>query len=529
MTFVRPDGALGADLIRWREDGHRHTLVTIAGPLFARVIGARAVVLTFALYDVEGRFVVSWQRELGADDTVFVDSRDPIAGLPRGLSEGALVVWVTPIFDAHGFADRYSRAYAMVDWFTDRGELVSLHTDQCVLATSCPVELTEIVFLETAEARTSLVIVNGPEAQPPAALHLVLRNHRGEERTLDYAPAMAPFSVHAIALGALTRDLVEFCGGFEATVTGSFAARGIFTRPYVMTEGAIESGYHGGNRYVWPGIPRLVHRTFPYAEIHDSIPRELMLVTGQKEMNPAYAVHGSSLTTRVHLFQSHGDLGGDFWVSASLYDMSGRLVADRERWAAAPRQGATTCDVAELCGGEPFEGHVALRFADDASKESYPLRLQALMEYRTDVSTARTMLWSDRWNAADRVSEQRSYRALYRVFARGPRTSTLAITNPSVAADYDRTAPYVIRLRSARGEELVVRGMLGPHATVRASVDELFPERFDDELAVATVESPFDLASMHLTRDARSGVVAAEHLMAVPECAGGAPHYPCGA
>ncbi len=528
MTFSPPDNALGAELLWWREDGNRHTLVTIAGPLLAPRMAARGVVLTFALHDVEGRFVTSWSHDLGAEETLHVDSRSVSSDLARGVAEGALVVWVTPLGERPAFAEEYSRALTMVDWFSEQGELVTLHADQSVVLASRPVELTEIVFLETSSTRTSLVIVNGPEEQPPDALRIMLRNSRGDERAADYRHAMAPFSVHAIALGELTPELVEFCGGVEATLTGAFAARGVFTRPYVMTEGALVSGYHGGNRYPGAPIPRLVHRVFPYAEAAASIPHELMLVTGQKEMNPAYATHGPSLRTRLHLFQSHGDLEEDFFVDARLHDLRGRLIVHRERWAIAPRRGATTCDVAELTGDQPFEGHLALSFSDDERKEHYPRRVQALLEYRTEVSVARTMLWSDRWNAVDRPHGAPPYRALFRVFARGPRTSTLAVTNPSVALDYDRTAPYVIRLTSARGDELVHSGTLAPHATMRATIGELFPA-FAGELAVATVESAFDLASMHLTIDTRSGVVAAEHLMAIAERVDGVVRRPCGA
>jgi hypothetical protein len=275
-------------------------------------------------------------------------------------------------------------------------------------------------------------------------------------------------------------------------------------------------------------IPRLVHRTFPYAEAARPIPRELMIVTGQKQMNPAHAVHSASLTTRVHLFQSHGDLEESFFVDATLHDTSGRIVAHRERWALAPRHGASTCDVAELTGGEPFDGHLALRFSDD-DKDAFPYRLQALLEYRTAVSVARVMLWSDSWNAPDRLRAQRTYRALSRVFSRGARQSTLAITNPGVGADYDREAPYVVRLRTARGEEQVHRGTLPPHGTKVATIDELFPERPGDEVALAIVESPFDLATIQRTEDRRSGVVAVEHLLAVRERIGAIDWMPCGA
>ena len=525
MSFDPPPDALGAELVHWREDGTHHTILTIAGPLFANKVGASRVRLTCALYDLEGRFVTSWERELAAGDALFLDSRE----LSPEPAEGALVVWVSAPDADPELAHRYTRAQTMVDWFSDAGELVSLHTDQSVVMSGgTPVELTEIVFLETASSRTSLVIVNGPESQPPGGLRVIVRNGRGQERHGEYAREMLPYTVHKIALRDLVNDLVDFCGGTEATIAGQFTARGIFTRPYVVTEGEVLSGYHGGNRYPAGSIPGPVHRTFPYAEVSEKIPRELMLVTGQKEMNPAYAVNTPSLTTRLHLFQSHGELDEDFFVDATLYDTTGRLVVHRERWAVAPRRGATTCDIAALVSGASFEGHIALRFSEDVH-EGFPRRLQALMEYRTSRSVARVMLWSDRWNAADRLLTQRSYRALYRVYSKGPRHSRLAITNPGVGPDYDREASYVVRLRSVRGEELVYRGTLLAHATKVATIAELFPERFADELVIAIVESVFDLASMHLTMDARTGIVAAEHLIAVSERVGGVVVSPCGA
>ena len=147
MTFSPPDNALGAELLWWREDGNRHTLVTIAGPLLAPRMDARGVVLTFALHDVEGRFVTSWTHELGAEETLHVDSRSVSSDVARGGAEGALVIWVTPLGERPAFAEEYSRALTMVDWFSEQGELVTLHADQSVVLASRPVELTEIVFL----------------------------------------------------------------------------------------------------------------------------------------------------------------------------------------------------------------------------------------------------------------------------------------------------------------------------------------------------------------------------------------------
>jgi hypothetical protein len=502
MTFARPANAVGAELVHLRENGVEHTLVTLAGPLFVPLLGVDRVGLTFALHDADGAFIRSWERELGARETIFVDSR-AIADAP---ASGVLAVWVTTSAPLPADLGGYPRAGMMVDWFSDRGAIASLHSDQSVCDRDTPIELTEVV-LRPSDGPASLVIVNGPEPQPVESVRVVLRDGEGKERAFAYAPPMEPFSVHAIALAV--DDLVG-----ELTLCGSFTARGLFTRPYVTTSGAIVSAYHAGNRYRMRSIPHLVHQTFPYALA--GVPVEMLRDAGQRETNPAYAIHGPALTTRVHLFQSHGAIEDDFLVDVSLHDRAGALVTKRERFAIAPRHGATSIDVAALTGGAPFEGSIVLAFSDDA-KQAFPGRLQALLEYRTATSVARTMLWSDRWNAPDRLLTQRTWRALYRVHASSERMSTLAITNPGVAADYDRAAPYVVRLRSASGAELVHEGTLAPHATRVATIAELFPERFADDLAIAIVESAFDLASMHLTRDLRSGVVAAEHLLAITE------------
>lgn len=530
--FEPPTGAIAGDLVRWREDGSRHTLVTIAGPLFMGRLAAREVTLRFALHDVTGAYVGSWDRPLrSSEEVVFVDSRKD---LPRSRSsEGTLVVWACASGPTKGAPPTDLRLLSTIDWFSDEGELASLHNDQSIRIDSerntPPIALTEIVFLETKKTRTSLVVVNGPEAQGQGALKLVLRNARGEERLVVYGPPMAPFSVHEVRLAELAPDLVAFCRGEEATVSGSFEARRVFTRPYVMTEGALTSAYHGGDRYEMRGIPRMVHRTVPHDDVARSAPLEALRVMAQKEMNPAYVVHGPELTTRIHLFQSHGDIDEDFAVDAMLYDREGRLVAHRERWAVAPRRGATTCEVRELLastGRSEVEGHIALRFSDDPH-ELFPRRLQALMEFRAEKSVTRTMLWSDRWNAPDRLRRQRPYRAAYRVFMNGPRTTRLAITNPGVSPDYAEDAPFVVRLRVG-DDELVYRGTLGPHATMVASIDELFPRRPRDELAFAIVESNYDLASIQLTRDIRSGVVAVEHLVPMIEQADGVWVIPSG-
>ena len=518
---------VSAELVYFREDGRRHTLLTIAGPLFMPMLGYASVKLHVAVHDRAGQKVGAVDHVLDADGAVFIDSRELARAVPGLPEEGALVVWVTPTsrLPDQARAD-YSGAGSMVDWFSDDGQLASLHSDQTLRQGTKPIEWTEVVFREEPGSPTSLVIVNGPERQPERGLELVVRNVDGAERAATYDDAMAPFAVHRVVLGDVFPELTTFCRGAEASLRGRFGAKGIFTRPYVMTEGQLISAYHGGDRYHMAPIPRALHRTFPSADA-TAVPREVLVTVGQKEMNPAYAVHGPGLTTRLHLFQSHGAIDDDFPIDVTAYDRDGRVVAHRDRWAVAPRHGATTVDVAELVGGARFEGHLALRFSD-RPVEAFPRRLQALLEYRTPVSVARMMLWSDRWNAPDRLSARVPHRALYRVFPPGPLTTTLAISNASVSADYDREASYTIRLWTD-GDVWAVEGTLPPHGTRVASIDELFPDRPAGVHALAIVESDFDLASMQLTRDARSGVVSAEHLMAVIAVEDGRQVLPAGA
>ena len=154
----------------------------------------------------------------------------------------------------------------------------------------------------------------GATPQGPDSVALKVRNYRGELRQAVYSPAMEPFSLHKLQLGKLFAGLDEFCGGKHATLEGQFAAKDVFSRPYVMTEGKHIAGYHGGNRYQWSCIPRFIYKAL-----------------GCGEVNPMAAIHSETLTTTVNLLNSHGNLEDDFWVDARLYDRSGREVANRKR------------------------------------------------------------------------------------------------------------------------------------------------------------------------------------------------------
>src|SRR5262249_438270 len=236
---------------------------------------------------------------------------------------------------------------------------------------------------------------------------------------------------------------------------------------------------------------------------------------------------------------------------------SGREVAARKRWLLAQRRGVSRGDISDLLsdGYNTFTGHIALSFSDD-DKLFYPRRLQALLEYRTPVSTARVMAWSDIWNARPAVRKLRNelagffqmntlygerylggpevrYRCHYRIWSRPPIRSFISITNCGIAKDYAETVSYTVRLFNARGENpLSYHGRLAPHATDLGPIDKFFPSTKQflspEGLGLASVESTADLAVMHFSEHLVSGVLSAEHFMGSVNYLGGKYYTSCG-
>lgn len=531
-----PAGALGADLVWWRSGPRWRTLVTISGRMWASQLGCEEIVLTFAWFDAGGRFCASCARPMQASETLFVDSRNigqllghEAFALPE---DGVLAIYVVAPRAPMDLAATYRRLMTLADWLTSDGEIVSLHNDQSVVRGEHTIGLTEIVVRETAEERVSLVIANGPEEQDAGAVELEIRNQRGEVRRASYTQPMPPFSLHRIRLGDLFPGLADFCGGAHATVKGRFRARRLFCRPWVVTEGRRTSAYHGGDVYDFAPIPGGLFNALPYAP---RIPQKLARFLGRAEMNPAAAVHlPGRLTTTINLLNTHGALDEDFWIDLRLHGSAGTRVADRPRYRVARRHGLQRIELAEILPdpASPFVGHFALRYASDG-RAAYPRRLQALMEYRSPESAARSMLWSDRWNTPERVREQgHGYKALYRAFVEPPRRSHVVVSNCAVHPRYDLDAPYAVILEDGRGRARSFEGVLPPHGTAMHALDDLFPNAApwlgEQPAGVVIVESAFDLASMHLTEDTTSGVWAAEHLMAVQEEIDGRWYSPVG-
>jgi len=77
------------------------------------------------------------------------------------------------------------------------------------------------------------------------------------------------------------------------------------------------------------------------------------------------------------------------------------------------------------------------------------------------------------------------------------------------------------------------RGELAPQATDWGRIDRFFPGVSDfigtDAIVMATIDSPADLAVMHLTEHQRSGVFSAEHFLASGTYHNGVYYKYCGA
>ncbi len=379
---------------------------------------------------------------------------------------------------------------------------------------------TEMVVDESDAHESYLVICNGPNAHAPAAITLVVQNHRGERRRAVFDEPLRPFSANKLRIRELVPDAVAFADGQPLAISGNHHAHGMFIRPYVMTTGPFLSGYHGGDLSSEGATsPAHEHRFLDRGRV-----------------NPMYAVHQPDMTTTVDLFNTHTVLDDDFWVDLYLYDKTGALVSDRPRWLLARRDAPSRGQIADVLPPDrpTFTGHLVLAFSQD-DKPAYPRTLQALVAYRTPHNTTRVMLWSDEWNSPQRAARRpvAPFRAFYRAWFRPPFETLICISNSANERAYCETAPFTVYLINETGERRMFTGDVPPHGTVALLATEMFPDARtlvgDNGLGTVVIESAFDLAEIQMTRHARSGVVAAEHFMALPTLLDGEDHWPSGA
>lgn len=523
MRFTPPAGALGADLFWWRETGTLHTLVTIHSRSWDGLLDD--VVLHCVLFGAHGAPQAAWDVAMRDRPFCVIDSARIDDWLPYAphIASGVLAVYTLGTLRG-GVADNdtYHRLYSMVDWYSDHDGLSGLHNDQSIVAgEDKPIDLTEIAALETTTSRNSLVFVNGDTAQAAGTLTVAMTNAGGASRSASYAQPMAPFTVHQVRLAELFPALDAFGDGRHLNVGGRFAGKGLYLRPYVITEGARLSAYHGGDVYQWAALPAIHYR-----------------LLGSGEVNPmAVMQRPDEIETTVNLFNSHGDLEESFWVDAELFDAAGVSVARREKWRCARRRALTRGDIRDLLPNPavPFNGHIALTFSP-TDAEFYPRHLQALLEYRSAGGAARVMAWSDEWNSRIKLHQRKREGALplrsyYRAICGRGFSTWVSLTNAGHGG-YRETVPCTITLCNATGMRREVTRELAPYATLFADVAELFDGAAEflapGGVGVIEVESTSDLANVQFVRHDATGAWAAEHYMAATTREGDRVAVPAG-
>jgi len=514
-----PENVLGADLLWWRTSGGMRTVVTL---LWGRVqpfvdeIHVRAI-----LFDGQGQAVARWRIEPPLDLPVFIDSAAEGPWQQAPGIDGVLALYActeaAPSAEARA---KYNRLFPLLDWQLPDGRMATLHSDQVIRRGRNKVQrFTEIVIVESAEETNALVLLNGEDTQEGSAVELVFQNKNGETRSAFYPLPMMPFTVHRIELAALSPGLAEFSGGKPLLVSGNFASRGLYSRPYIETTGTRWGAYHAGDLYQWQPTPYFVHA----------------MIGG--ELNPVAVLHDGNTRTLVNILQSHGNLEADIAVDAALFDTDGQCVARRPAWRIAMRNGLARADIAELLPHPelPFRGHIALNFSPIHGQD-VPGHLQALIEYRRPRSVAHTMTWSDEWNSRvklakrDRSLSPALYQSWFRVLDDAETTTEIAIVNAGHQG-YARSAEVHATLCSRAGVVTETRFTLAPYASRFATAEQLFPglaaTHVDRAMFAIVVESTSDLASVGFTHHG-GGALACEHFMSLQSLHDGAIILPAG-
>lgn len=475
------------DLFGWCPHG-THTLVSLSG--LRPMSGRDGAQLRCDLLDPDGNPLETWTEHLAHGNAVFIDSRR-VQFHPDAVSLRISTVDL----DEHQWRDAFG---GLIDWYTTEGALASLHSDHTVVDRD-ESELTEIVLEPSRGRRHHLLISNGPIASQAGELRL-----ETPETATTKSDDLAPYATTQIEITAPpTAEPVA--------LTGRLPLRSYLCQPYVITTGDRFEAYHAGTLY--PDMR--------------PVPSPLYDLLGDGEVNPMMVLEDESATTRLHLFNSHGPVEGDFWVDLILYDCAGEIVARHPRWRCAVRNGVTTASLREALPRDMdrFVGHAALNFSRTET-ENYPSRLQALFQYDSPVNSARVMVWSDKWNSPLQGARPGRLLAYTRVWSNDLLRTDLSITNcglPGLRGPYDATINAELELINTAGERLTTNIDVGPQATIYDNITSFFPDA-DEFVAphgygMVHVAATGDLAMVQVTRHQVSGALGIEHFMAAPTLA----------
>lgn len=335
-----PANVLGGDLVWWRSGAGLKTVVTLAWDLLEPFEGDE-LLFHFVLHDPRGRPLHRWTEPFRRGDVLVLHTGalPERARPPEPVPEGVLAVFTaTPEPPGEAQYGAYSRLYSLVDWYSGDGELAALHNDHSLSRSDEGIDVTEVVVVETAAEANGLVFLKGFGPLEPGAIRVEVRNQRGDARSFTYDRPVPAFSLVELTLREWIPDFVAFCDGGHATVSGRLECPWLFFRPYVVTRGRRLSAYHAGDRYTW-----------------EPLDAERYALLGRGEVNPMVVLRSAEIETWVNVFNSHVDVDGDYGVDARLFDRDGRLVAQRDVWVVARREGATRASLDELIPAELIE------------------------------------------------------------------------------------------------------------------------------------------------------------------------------
>jgi len=206
-----PDNYLGADLVWWRNCETFNTLVSIHWSGYS--VKFQPVSLHFSLFDEQGICRHSWKKLVTGEQVLFVDSQTlPLPPEAKELTEGVLAIFVVledltcPLSEIP-----YSRMYSVIDWYSNTGEICTLHNDQSVVHEPNTQRFTEIVIDESSEQTNYLVFLGGKKEVPAGSLKLEVRNIKGEYQSAVYNMDMPPFSVNKVYFKELKEPLTARC------------------------------------------------------------------------------------------------------------------------------------------------------------------------------------------------------------------------------------------------------------------------------------------------------------------------------
>ena len=465
------------------------------------------------------RLTAEHETWLSADTMLSIDgSKMPVTLTAHG-DDGVLSVEFFADVDPPETDDDRHRLYGLIDWYSESGDIATLHSDHCVLLEPTELALTEIALRPWEFTDPHIVFLTADEGLASGAWTLTVTNSTGQALTRAIDEAWEPWRVHRVDLQQLFGDLITFADGHEVALTGHRSAHRTFARPYIVSGGPALSAYHGGDLYDWEDMPWHRHAFL-----------------GEGEVNPMIVVENDEVSTDVTFFNTHGHLEDDFWVGVRVYDDAGALVVHEPRFRYVERDRIVAASFSELLTEveRPFAGHAAFTFSE-AERDAYPGRLQALMAYRAPQSLARIMAWSDEWNTRQRRLQRQvadsGYRSYFRLLAAPYLEAWLGVTN---AGDHelDAAADYTVIVENQFGLRATQTCALGPWATAWQPVDLIVPEAaqvLGNGNGLLLVESDADLAMVCFTRHRISRRWSAEHLMSAPTLSPDGVIWPAGA